>query len=148
MLLLVAQKGAGRRIHLTYPLVLLFSLLFLSLFEPVGKILWSWGPFTLASLSLVTALRKGLRLICMVTASQSMVGLMPHIPGRFFRLLSETLAALGTYQLPRKGQKPMEVVRNLFSGTRQEAGVPRKAHPFLISVMCILAIALCISDLL
>jgi len=148
MLLLVAQKGAGRRIHLTYPLVLLFSLLLLSLFEPVGKILWSWGPFTLASLSLVTALRKGLRLICMVTASQSMVGLMPHIPGRFFRLLSETLAALGTYQLPRKGQKPMEVVRNLFSGTRQEASVPRKAHPLLISVMCILAIALCIRDLL
>jgi len=50
--------------------------------------------------------------------------------------------------LPQKGQKPMEVVRNLFSGTRQEASVPRKAHPLLISVMCILAIALCISDLL
>ncbi len=148
MLLLAAQKGAGKRIHLVYPLALLFSLLFLSLFDPVGKILWNWGPFTLASMSLVTALRKGLRLICMVTASQSMVGLMPHIPGRFFRLLSETLATLGTYQLPQKGQKPMDVVQDLFSGTRREASAPRKTHPLLISVMCILAIALCIGDLL
>ena len=148
ILLLGAQKGAGKKIRLGYPLMLLLSLVFLSLLFPTGKVLWSWGPFTLSSLALSSALGKGLRLICMTSASQSMTTVMPSIPFRGFRLLSETLAVLGTLQLPQRGEKPMQALKTLFSGTRKAPRETRKTHPLLIGILSLCAIVMCASNLL
>ncbi len=140
LLLLMAQKAAGKRIRLAYPLMLLCSLLFLSLFTPTGTILWSWGPFSLGTLSLYSSLQKGLRLICMVTLSQSLVVLLPPLHLGFFRMLSLTLSLLGTYEVPHKGMKVKEIVSSLFSPREKEKVNFSPSHPKLISLFAILSL--------
>lgn len=93
MLLLYAMQASCRRkIRLTPPLALLFSLAVLSLAEPNGRVLLSFGRLAFTETALHNALSKALRLIALLSASQALVGTNVRLKGRIGSILTLTLA--------------------------------------------------------
>ncbi len=87
------QWVAGRRIRIIPAIMLTFSLIVLSLFEPNGKVLLSVGTLAFTEGSLTIALTKALRLLSLLAASQSLsASNPPKIEGKAGTLLALTLA--------------------------------------------------------
>ncbi|WP_320121449.1 Gx transporter family protein [uncultured Sphaerochaeta sp.] len=91
-LMYLLQWVAGRRIRIIPALMLIFSLVVLSLFEPNGKVLLSMGTLAFTEGSLTIALTKALRLLSLLAASQSLSASNPKIEGKAGTLLALTLA--------------------------------------------------------
>ena len=82
MLLLYAMQASCRRtIRLGPPLALLLSLTVLSLAEPNGRVLLSFGRLAFTETALHNALSKALRLIALLSASQALVGTNVRLKG-------------------------------------------------------------------
>lgn len=95
VLMYVIQGISGRKIRLFPPLMLLFSLIVLSLFEPNGQVIFTVGTLALTKGSIALALTKGLRLIALLSASQSLVSSNPRLKGRLGSLLVLALSYFG-----------------------------------------------------
>ena len=91
-LMYALQASCRRRIRIGPPLALLFSLLLLSLAEPNGRVLFSFGHLAVTETALLNALMKALRLIALLSASQALVGTKPTLQGRAGSILALTLA--------------------------------------------------------
>ncbi|AEV28850.1 putative membrane protein [Sphaerochaeta pleomorpha str. Grapes] len=91
LLMYVLQFIAHRRILVIPPLMLLFSMVLLSLFEPNGKVLLSIGSVALTDGALNLALVKALRLVCLLSASQCISASNPNLKGRLLAYIPLTL---------------------------------------------------------
>ena len=91
-LMYLMQVTARRKIRITPPLMLIISLLLLSLFEPNGRVLYSVGSLAFTSGSLELALTKALRLISLLSASQSLTASNPKLKGRAGSLVMLSLS--------------------------------------------------------
>ena len=100
--LFATQKASGRKILLGPSLILFFSLLVLSLFEPNGKVLCTLGSLAVTKGALLDATVRGLRLVTLVACSQAMVTVMPHVPGTFFSMLSLTLGYFSSFRIRKR----------------------------------------------
>ena len=92
VLMYLMQLSARRKIRVLPPLMLSFSLVLLSLFEPNGRVLYSLGSVAFTSGSLELALTKALRLISLLSASQCLTASNPKLKGRAGALLMLTLS--------------------------------------------------------
>ncbi|MGD1821679.1 MAG: Gx transporter family protein [Pleomorphochaeta sp.] len=69
----ILQKYSKRKIKFIYPIVLLFSMLLLSLFDKQGKVLFSFYSIIITEDSLIIYLTKALRILIFIAVSQSLV---------------------------------------------------------------------------
>lgn len=95
ILMYVVQRMSRRTIRLLPPLMLLFSLILLAFFEPSGQIIFNLGTLALTKGSIALTLTKGLRLIALLSASQSLVSSNPRFRGRLASLLVLALSYFG-----------------------------------------------------
>lgn len=95
LLMYAIQRMSRRKIRLLPPLMLLFSLILLALFEPSGQVIFTLGTLALTKGSIALALTKGLRLIALLSASQSLVSSNPRFKGRLASLLVLALSYFG-----------------------------------------------------
>jgi len=91
VLMYVLQKIAKRRIRVIPPLMLLLSMLLLSLFEPYGKVLFSFGSVAFTQGSVEIALIKALRLISLLAASQCISASNPRLSAKSLAYIPLTL---------------------------------------------------------
>lgn len=92
ILMYAIQTMCRRKIRLIPPVMLLSSLLVLALFEPNGQVLFTIGSLALTKGSIALALTKGLRLIALLSASQSLVSSNPRLKGKLGALLLMSLS--------------------------------------------------------
>ncbi len=90
-LMYALQTIAKRRIRVTPPLMLLFSMLLLSLFEPYGKVLFAFGSVAFTQGSVEIALIKALRLISLLAASQCISASNPRLRTKSLAYIPLTL---------------------------------------------------------
>jgi heptaprenyl diphosphate synthase len=95
-LMYLLQSLAHRRILIIPPLMLLFSMVLLSLFEPNGKVLFAFGSVAFTDGALNLAFIKALRLIGLLSASQCISASNPNLKGR---LLSYVPLTLGYFSI-------------------------------------------------
>ena len=95
LLMYAIQTMCRRKIRLIPPLMLLFSLMVLALFEPNGAVIFTLGSLALTKGSIALALTKGLRLIALLSASQSLVSSNPRLKGKLGSLLLMALSYFG-----------------------------------------------------
>ncbi len=69
----ILQLTSKRKIKLSYPLVLLFSMILLSLFDKQGKVLFSYHSIEVTQEALFLYLRKAIRILIIISSSQSLV---------------------------------------------------------------------------
>ncbi|MDN5334725.1 MAG: hypothetical protein PWP59_1987 [Sphaerochaeta sp.] len=153
-LMYLLQWVAGRKIRIIPPVMLIFSLLMLSLFEPNGKVLLSVGSLAFTEGSLTIALTKALRLLSLLAASQSLSASNPKIEGKAGTLLALTLAyfSLLTRSFRATKGSVIERVDQALQATAEGNGTdktPPSAHKkpinitlFLFIVASVLAVAL------
>jgi heptaprenyl diphosphate synthase len=91
VLMYLLQLTAHRKIMIVPPLMLLFSMVLLSLFEPNGKILLSLGSAAITDGALSIAFTKALRLIGLLSASQCISASNPNLKGRLTAYIPLTL---------------------------------------------------------
>jgi heptaprenyl diphosphate synthase len=91
LLMYFLQFIAHRRILVIPPLMLLFSMILLSLFEPNGKVLLAIGSVAFTDGALKLALIKAFRLICLLSASQCISASNPNLKGKFLAYIPLTL---------------------------------------------------------
>jgi len=92
VLMYALQKTARRRIMIIPPIMLIISMVLLSLAEPNGKVLLSFGKLAFTQGALTVALTKALRLLSLLAASQSLSACNPNIKGKAGVLLTLTLS--------------------------------------------------------
>lgn len=137
--LFCAQKASGRKIMLVPSLVLFLSMLVLSLFEPNGKVLFSLGSLTVTEGALKDASIRAMRLVALVSASQSMVALMPHVPGKFFSMLSLTLGYFASFRIHKKnGSFVAWIDASLSSALSGTPKAPKAPRIGLVTTLCVL----------
>ncbi len=153
VLMYTLQIISGRRLRLLPPLMLLFSLVLLSLFEPNGKVLLSLGTIAFTEGSLILALGKALRLMSLLAASQCLVASNPKLKGKAGAILLLTLAYFGllsTSFRATSGSLTERVDRTLLRAahTQSAAPVPGKQKQaintrwFLAGSLIVLVVAL------
>jgi len=144
--LFCAQTASGRRPRLAPNLILFCSMLMLSLFQPAGKVLLSWGKLAVTEGALKEAAFKAARLIALVSTSQVMVAVMPHIPGTFFAMLSLTLGYFSCFHVENhEGNLLQRIDAALDSSLSGNGKTPRPAKIPLVIVfsgICIAALIL------
>ena len=104
-LMYVLQKIAKRRIRVVPPLMLLFSMLLLSLFEPYGKVLFSFGSMAFTQGAVEIALIKALRLISLLAASQCISASNPKLSAKNLAYIPLTLGYFTLLSSSFKGSK-------------------------------------------
>ncbi|HAF86436.1 MAG TPA: heptaprenyl diphosphate synthase [Sphaerochaeta sp.] len=110
-LMYLLQKIAKRRIRVVPPLMLLFSMLVLSLFEPYGKVLFSFGSVAFTQGSVEVALIKALRLVSLLAASQCISASNPKLSSKNLAYIPLTLGYFTLLSSSFKGSKGSLVQR-------------------------------------
>lgn len=147
MLLLCAQRAAGRKIRLLPSLFLILALLLLSVFTPNGKVLCTLGRVVFTEGALAEAAVRGLKICGMMAASQAMVGYIPPLKGTFFRLLGDTLATFGSFHLSRGKGSVKDKIRQTLKPEEEIRRARRKHYPILVSLFSLLACLACVIPL-
>jgi heptaprenyl diphosphate synthase len=104
-LMYLLQTIAKRRIRVVPPLMLLFSMLLLSLFEPYGKVLLSFGSVAFTQGAVEIALIKALRLISLLAASQCISASNPRLSAQSLAYIPLTLGYFTLLSSSFKGSK-------------------------------------------
>ncbi len=102
-LMYLLQRISRRRIMVVPPLMLLFSMLLLSLFEPYGKVLLSFGSVAFTQGSVEIALIKALRLISLLAASQCISASNPRLRTKNLAYIPLTLGYFTLFSTSFKG---------------------------------------------
>ncbi len=110
-LMYLLQRIAKRRIRVVPPLMLLFSMLLLSLFEPYGKVLVSFGSVAFTQGSVEIALIKALRLISLLSASQCISASNPRLSAKNLAYIPLTLGYFTLLSTSFKGSTGFLVQR-------------------------------------
>ncbi len=105
MLMYLLQKIAKRRIRVIPPLMLLVSMLLLSLFEPYGKVLFSFGSVAFTQGAIEVAIIKALRLISLLAASQCISASNPKLSSKNLAYIPLTLGYFTLLSSSFKGSK-------------------------------------------
>ena len=145
ILMYVLQKIAKRRIRVIPPLMLLFSMLVLSLFEPYGKVLLSFGSVAFTQGSGEIALIKALRLISLLAASQCISASNPRLSVKNLAYIPLTLGYFTLLSTSFKGSKGTFIQRidktllKTASGSVEASDKASKKIPTLlfIGIVCI-----------
>ncbi|HKL57533.1 MAG TPA: Gx transporter family protein, partial [Sphaerochaeta sp.] len=158
-LMYLLQTIAKRKIRVVPPLMLLFSMLLLSLFEPYGKVLFAFGSVALTQGSVEIALIKALRLISLLSASQCISASNPrlsaknlaYIPltlGYFTRLSTSFRGSKGTL-IQRVDQTLLKTGAGSEEASASKTSKSKKIHtPLFISVVVVIIVIAIISKLI
>ncbi|HNZ94978.1 MAG TPA: Gx transporter family protein, partial [Sphaerochaeta sp.] len=154
VLMYVIQGISGRKIRLFPPLMLLSSLIVLSLFEPNGQVIVTVGTLALTKGSIALALTKGLRLIALLSASQSLVSSNPRLKGRLGSLLVLALSYFGILTScfrTAKGSLPQRIDGALFCAAEGSLQVSannqqERSSSALIIITAILVVGISIAS--
>ena len=147
-LMYLLQRIAKRRIRIIPPLMLLFSMLLLSLFEPYGKVLFSFGSVAFTQGSVEIALIKALRLISLLAASQCISASNPRLSAKSLAYIPLTLGYFNLLSASFKGSTGSFTHRvdqallrtasgSVESGKGNSNGTKKIPTPLFISVVAI-----------
>lgn len=110
-LILVACKK--KRIRILPPLFLIFSIVFFSILQPNGKILFSFGSFHITLGSILFGLEKAGKLLAMLYISQFAISRDLHIKGKigdFFNTVFSYFDTLSEHKKNFNIKKPIESI--------------------------------------
>jgi len=146
------QLCARRKIRILPPLMLIISLVLLSLFEPNGRVLHSFGSVAFTQGSLELALTKALRLISLLSASQSLVASNPKLKGRagsllmlslsYFALISRSFKATEGSVIQRVDQALLKAAQKKDSPVEAFKRKPMKRNLFLFFAVIVYIISI------
>jgi heptaprenyl diphosphate synthase len=69
----ILQKASKRKIKLTYPLILLFSMVLISVFDQQGQVLFHISKLYITKDSLIFYTTKAIRILIIIASSQSLI---------------------------------------------------------------------------
>ncbi|MDT4763209.1 Gx transporter family protein [Sphaerochaeta sp. PS] len=153
-LMYLLQTLAKRRIRIVPPLMLLLSMLALSLFEPFGKVLLSFGSIAFTQGAVQIALVKALRLISLLAASQCISASNPRLSGKnvayipltlgYFTLLSTSFKGSKGSLIERTDQALLRTAGGTFDGASTTVHVSKRISTtlFVAVVVAVLTIAI------
>lgn len=148
LLMYLLQLIAKRRIRVVPPLMLLFSMLLLSLFEPYGKVLFSFGSVAFTQGSVEIALIKALRLISLLSASQCISASNPKLSAKnlayipltlgYFTLLSTSFKGSTGSLVQRVDQTLLKTAAGSVEASASHTSTSKKIHtPLFIGVVLV-----------
>lgn len=92
---LLLALSSGRKFRPMPPLLLVFSMLFLSLLQPSGEILFHWGIIQITRDALIQGWSKAMLLVSLIYVSLYMTSGRPSLPGTAGKLISTQLSYFG-----------------------------------------------------
>lgn len=95
------------------PLIILFTVVFCSLLQPSGKVLWTLGKFEITEAALEGGLTRGLVVIGTVFLSKIAVNSKLSVPGKTGKILGKILNYFQQFTEIKKAVKPKTILSDL-----------------------------------